>query len=386
VVIAAVALGIWAGLFMMGFSLGMSNQRVRDVVDFEVGHLQIHHPEFNTDHDINYLIPEAGRLLTDLQADGRVQSYVPRIISMGMAASSSSSGPVMIMGIDPALENHHDSLEHYLDEGEYFPDWKTRPALVSRKMADKLNLKIRSRLVLSFQDTEGNIGRALFRVAGVYKTNNAQFDAMRVFVRQEDIAPVLGVGSGIHEISVKLKDGDDLKKVAAEYAARYPEAMVEDWTVIAPEVSLYTKMLDQTFRLIMFVILLALIFGIINTMLMAVLERVREFGMLKAVGMSRRRIFTMVMLETVFLVMVGLPAGLLAGYGTISYFGAYGIDLSMVAKGLESFGWSNMIYPELTGAYYVETMVEVTLAALVASLFPAYRALKLNPIEALRTV
>ena len=130
----------------------------------------------------------------------------------------------------------------------------------------------------------------------------------------------------------------------------------------------------------------ALAFGIVNTMLMAVLERVRELGMLMALGMRRRRVFVMIMLETMYLSTVGGPLGLLIGYTTIAYLGKRGIDLTDYSEGLEAIGYDSILYPLLQPMDYVQIVIGVILTAFLASLYPAWKAIKLRPIDALHTI
>jgi len=134
------------------------------------------------------------------------------------------------------------------------------------------------------------------------------------------------------------------------------------------------------------IILAALVFGIINTMLMAVLERMRELGMLMAIGMTKTRVFFMVIIETIYLSLVGAPLGLLVGYLTISYYTTTGVDLTEYSEGLEAFGYSSILYPYVDNNAYMIVTLGVMLMAVVASLYPARKAIKLNPVEALHKI
>jgi ABC-type lipoprotein release transport system permease subunit len=160
----------------------------------------------------------------------------------------------------------------------------------------------------------------------------------------------------------------------------------ETWQEIAPELGYADEMMKQILYIIIGIILLALSFGIINTMLMAVLERKRELGMLMSVGMNKTKVFTMIVVETLFISLVGGPLGVLLGFVTITYFGSAGIDLSVVGKGLEEFGISTMIYPKLESSFYLNVTIMVMIAALLASIYPAIKALQLKPAEAVRAI
>ena len=177
-----------------------------------------------------------------------------------------------------------------------------------------------------------------------------------------------------------------MKATAEKFHARWPEPTTETWREIAPDVAIIVDMFDQLMTVFMLIILLSLAFGIINTMLMAIMERTREMGMLMAIGMNKIKIFTMIVAETVYLAMIGGPLGLLLGYASIAYFARKGIDLSMFSKALSSFGISNMVYPEMAAHNYFQIFLEVLLVALLASIYPAVKALSLNPVNAIRKI
>ncbi len=142
--------------------------------------------------------------------------------------------------------------------------------------------------------------------------------------------------------------------------------------------------LDVYLYYIVGIILLALLFSILNTMLMAVLERMREIGVLMAVGMSKARIFLMIMLETVMLTMIGGPFGLLLSYGFVTYFGEVGINLGGAAY--SDLGFAAIVYPYLDARSYLEVTLMVAVMAVIAAVYPARKALKLIPVEAIRTI
>jgi len=146
------------------------------------------------------------------------------------------------------------------------------------------------------------------------------------------------------------------------------------------------EMMGQTVYIFMSIIMIALLFGIINTMLMAVLERKRELGMLMSIGMNKTKLFTMIVTETVLLAIIGGPLGVLLAYASVHYFGAVGIDISIVGEGMKSFGMDSMLYPMIENKYYPQIAIMVIITAIFAALFPARRALSLKPAEAVRSL
>ncbi len=384
-VITAVALGLWAGAFVMGYSIGIINQRLQTAIEKEVSHFQIHHPKFSEDFDPALVIPQGGVKLGHLRSDSYVKAVSPRVIAVGMAASAKQSAAARVFGVMPAREQSVTGLQDKVVEGEYFNDKKNR-IIIGRKLADKLNVKLRSKVVLTFQNKDKDIVAGAFRVIGIYETTNPGYDEMNLFVKALDLGELLQVPGQFHEIAGLLHDPELVEPFADVLKAKYKESLTETWREVSPELGLMVDSFNQYIYIFMIIILLALSFGIVNTMLMAVLERVREIGMLMAVGMNRRKLFAMIFFETIMLVMVAAPVGLLLAFSTISYFGTQGMDISGMYSGHESLGFETFIYPKLEGIYYLRIMILVIITAVLASIYPAVTALKLNPVEAIRKI
>jgi len=164
-----------------------------------------------------------------------------------------------------------------------------------------------------------------------------------------------------------------------------PDHKVESWKNLAPELSFISSSMEAFTYLFVAIILFALLFGITNNMLMSVMERTRELGILTAVGMKKSRIFIMILSETIMLSLTGGLLGMAFGALFISFYNSSGIDLSAFASGLESFGSSSMLYPFLPAPMYLGLTIMIFVAANIASLFPAWKATHLVPAEAIRT-
>ena len=205
-------------------------------------------------------------------------------------------------------------------------------------------------------------------------------------MRQQDLQKLLSENIAPHEIALLTSSLETVEPVQQELQRQFPDYTIQSWDELSPELGYADEIMGTMLYLIIGIIMLALSFGIVNTMLMAVLERRKELGMLMAVGMSKRRVFSMILLETLMLSLCGGPLGILLGFLTIWYTGSTGIDLSVFAEGLQSFGISSVIYPSIETSFYFGTGLLVVVMALLSSLYPARRALKLNPIEAIRTI
>jgi putative ABC transport system permease protein len=386
VVIASIALGIWAGLFVISISAGLNEQRTKDALDTYISHIQIHSPDFVKDNNVEYRIEDIETVRQDLENEPGVRSFSERVVLSGMVSSSTGGYGARITGVIPEHERNVSTMHEKIVEGEYFDGIKKNPIVIGRKLAEKLNVGMKKKVVLTFQKENGDIVAGAFRVAGIYKTSNSKADEMNVFIRAEDANRLLEESAGFHEVAVMVNDLEDVEAVADTLGSELSNLSVRSWREVSPDLGYADEMMMQMLYIIIGIILMALSFGIVNTMLMAVLERKRELGMLMSVGMNKTKVFFMIVIETVFISLVGGPIGVVMGYVTVSYFGHRGIDLSIVGKGLESFGISTTIYTSLEPAFYLNVSIMVIVAAILSSIYPARKALQLKPAEAVRAL
>jgi putative ABC transport system permease protein len=249
-----------------------------------------------------------------------------------------------------------------------------------------LDYRIRNKVQITISDKEGTPIQGIFRVCGIYKTTNTGFDQKSVFVNSNELANLYG-GNNIltHEIAILLKNIDDAGIVKEKLSRISGDNSVMTWKELAPDAAMMNDFMVMYYFIFIGIIMLALAFGIINTMLMAILERTRELGMLMAIGMNRRRIFKMIMLETIFLTVVGAVAGMLSGWVITESLGKTGIHFSGWGEGFEAVGFAARVYPVVTPGFFIFITVMVIFTAIISSIWPARKALKLNPVEALRT-
>lgn len=388
VVIIAITLGICAGVFATAFMKGLMDQRIESAIESEVSHIQLHKPEYLQDDRMNQYIPEASAKAELIKQDERIAGVSKRLSVNAMITTAGKGSGVKLSGILPEDEEQVTNIHEKMVKGEYFGEMpgRIKPVIMGAKLAEKLNAKIKSRVVLQFADVNGNPVSIGCRLMGIYKTENSAFDETHVFLKYEDVRQAMDVPeNSAHEIAVLLNQNDNLEQVEEQIASSYEQLEVSTWKEVSPELSYLSEMMDQYMYIIIVIILLALLFGIINTMLMAVLERVKELGMLMAIGMNKRRVFSMIMMESVFLAFTGGIAGVLLGYGATLLLGYFGMDLSLFATGLEAMGWSTIVYPsiELDTLLIVTIMVIVT--GIISAIYPAIKALRLNPAESIRT-
>ena len=386
VVIISIVLGIWAGLFVMAMTLGLNEQRMNGAISTYLSHVQVHDAQYSKEQNINYYIQNKEKILNKIESDNNIKAYAKRTIVTAMAANSNGSYGVQIVGINPAEEKKLTSISDKLIEGTYLNKFKRNPIVIGKALADKLDLNLRSKIVITLQDINSNIVSTSFRVEGIFKTSSSMFDEATLFVKMDDLEQITGLSGQIHEIAILANSIDNTEKIKSDLNKDILGSKAETWSDIAPELGYANEMMSRFIYIFMGIIFLALAFSIINTMLMAVLERRKELGMLMSVGMNKSRIFSMITLETLFISALATPIGMLLSFWTISYFGEVGIDLSVVAKGLESLGIGTRIYTFLPRQLYINITFLSLLVTFVSALFPARRALKLNPVEAIKAL
>ena len=249
-----------------------------------------------------------------------------------------------------------------------------------------LDYKIRNKIQITLADREGNPIQGIFRVCGIYKTTNTGFDQATVFVNEKELEKLYGGNKLLtHEIAILLNNIDDADSVKEKLSRISDDNSVMTWKELAPDAALMNDFMFMYYIIFIGIIMLALAFGIINTMLMAILERTKELGMLMAIGMNRKRVFRMIMLETIFLTAVGAVIGMFSGWVIAEVLGKTGIHFSGWSEGFEAIGFAARVFPVVSLSFIVFTTIMVIATAIISSIWPARKALKLNPVEALRT-
>ncbi len=386
VIIAAVTIGLFGGLVASGIMKGMVMDMVNNALENQVSHIQIHNKKFTENNEVGFFIKNTSGILEKIRANPSVKAACQRTMSFGMASTASKASGVMINGVQPAIEKQVTKIyDKLLPGGSYFTSKKRNRIIISEKLAKKLNARIKSKIVITFQDYNGNLTGASFKVEGIYKTQNGMFDGQNVFVRKTDLDRLLNMPPNTaHDIAILLKDYKTTEQVIPEIQKIAPAYLVEGWYDIDPYLQLTSSMTEFMLWIFMAIILLALGFAIVNTMLMVVLERTHELGMIMAIGMNRAKVFRMILYETTLLGIIGGALGMLISVWFTAYFGERGIDISVVGQGFEALGYSSVMHPVLEFADYVQVAVMVLLTGLIASIFPTIRALKMKPVEAIR--
>ena len=384
IIVTAITVGLWGALLAGAIMIGWGESTVNTAIDRDLAHIQIHQADYTRDKDVNRFIPGGPAILDEIRRLPGIRAVSGRTLVEGMAASPKTAFGVLVTGIDTASAIAVTDIHDLIVDGTYFGSITRNPVVIGQKLADRLNIRVRSKVVISFQAMDSSLVSAAFRVAGVFKSESAQFDETHVFVLQSDLLRLLNSRPMVHEIAVRAESAVKAEKVLAVLKTDYPRLSVQTWKEIAPEVAVTAAAMENFSYLFVGIILVALIFGITNTMLMAVMERVRELGILIGVGMKKRRVFFMIVLETILLSLTGGFGGMITGGLTIMLLSRTGVDFSAFSSSMESFGVSTILHPVLPAGMYLILTVMIVVAATAAAAMPAWKAVRLQPSQAIR--
>jgi ABC-type lipoprotein release transport system permease subunit len=383
IMMAAMIFGLLGVVLMVGFVRAMTVNMIENAIKYQTGHLQIHNPDFLVNEELAAWLQGAGKLAEEIRKQPEVAGVAVRQVVNGIMASAATNRGVRIHGVDMKEEALVTAVADSLVAGELLPEKGRNPILVSRRSARKLNLRIGSKVVLTFSDINGDVAGAAFRVTGMFNTPNSGFDEANVFVRYPDLAMLTGTEQA-HDIAIRLVDGNSLEPMKLKFANMAGEkGRVRDWGEIQPILATMTGTMDISNTIMIAVFVLALSFGIVNIMLMSVFERSREFGMLMAIGMTRAKVLRLVVLESFLLGSVGGLMGLAASSLMIFIFGRIGLPFGAMAEGLGVYGMDTVLYPEVNFATYLSTFAMLVVTSVAAALYPARQVLKKNLSEAL---
>ena len=369
-----------------GLMNGMVNQMLFNQVNTNVSHVQIHKKGFKDNKLVQNFIPDYRMVENTIKHDSMVKAYSKRVIAYGLISSASNSTGVYINGIIPEDEAKVSIIKSAVSSGSYLSG-SAHEILISEKLAEKLEVGIGDKIVIMSNTAEGNIGSDLFRITGLFKTFSSEFDKTNVYIPLKSSQQLLGIGDNIYEFAIVANNYLDAPAIATSLSkslgSKYEVMSYRD---ILPFLVLQLDMYKQLSFIITLIVSLALIFGIINTMLMAVFERVREFGVLMSIGMKNGKVFSMILTEALILGIIGTITGTAAGLLIQFPLIHSGINLSLFAQSLNSFGVGAIIYPIISPEDTFVTFMAIPIVTVIGALYPAFKAIRLQPVYALHYV
>jgi ABC-type lipoprotein release transport system permease subunit len=386
VILTAIIIGVWTMLMVTALMRGVSNSMVRNAVSTLTGEIQIHAQGFRSDPVIEHSITDMAQVKDVVSAvlpEG--SRYAFRIRVNAIVSNARHSGGITLAGIDPGAESRVSFIgPDAMGTGRYLGEDDKNGILIGEAVAEKFDTRVGKKLVVMSRDTAGEMASRAFRITGIFHAEMDSTEKQFAFVHIKTARDMLKLSGGISEVCILLPDGADLDRTAADLLASLGDGYaVHTWKEILSAITAYLELFDGFMMLWYVVTFIAMGFGIVNTTLMSVFERMREFGVLKALGMKPWWIVRGVLTESVFLLLLGTAAGDLLTMVTVAVLAATGIDLSSLAAGAEFAGMSRIIYPSLTLYDVGVANLVVCLLGVAVSTYPAVKAARFTPVEAM---
>jgi len=383
IMLAAITVGVWAMIFMTALMRGMVDDMLLQGIRNLPGEVQIHHPQYRDDPSINNSIATPDEKLLNVLQSPEVKAWTSRVRVPAVISSERDSRGITLLGVDPATEVQLGFDIDSISEGRFLKDSNDTGLVIGAKLAERLETRLGKRVVVMSQDPANNIADRGFRIVGIYRADLESLEEIYVYAGLETTQKLLKLENRVSEIAIT---GDDYRNIAGWYPVIKKAAGKNLQTLPWYEADSYLgsmlKMMDGFVLVWIIVIFLALSFGLVNTLVMAVFERIREIGLMQALGMRPGLILYQILIESFLLLFIGLLLGNIFAISTIIPL-QDGIDISAVAKGMEMMGTSSVLYPALKLNDMLLANAVVIILGLLTSILPAWHAASLNPIEAL---
>ena len=385
IMLGAISVGVWAMIFMTALMRGMVDDMLNQGIRNLPGHIQIQHPDFLDDPSVVNSIPEPGGQLRQALDQSGAKRWATRIRVPAVIASERESRGISLLGVEPAAEADLSGIPAQVSEGRFLENNDDTGIVIGAKLARDLETRLGKRVVIMSQDPDNNITERGFRVIGIYRAEISAMEAFNVYAARETLQQLLAIDGRVSQIILVDDDYRDIDPLYRRLAAATPDGMeIKPWYEIDTYLAAMFNMMDGFVLVWVIIIFLALSFGLVNTLVMAVFERVREIGLIQALGMRPRLIVYQILLESLMLLLIGLTVG--NGLALVSVKPLEsGLDISIVAEGMALMGAGSMLYPKLTLHDLVLANTVVVTLGILTSILPAWRAAQLNPVRALHS-
>jgi len=397
--ISAIAFACTILIFMLSFQFGSYGTMINASVQINTGHLQIQAKDYFEDRAMRRVVPDPHRVIKTVGGIESVAAVTARAKAFSLISSGNRTYGAMVIGIDPENEARVSTLDSLVREGEFLAGTAAgenrsgeNRALIGRLMAENLQAGLGDELVLLGQGRDGSVAATILKVGGIYESGMDEFDRRTLHMPLDTFQEVYSMRGAVHEIVVRVSSLDrvaGVKTAAAEKLEHIPgggDLAVLDWDQLMPGLTQAIK-IDLTIGIIFwFLLVLVVAFSILNTFLMAVLERTREFGVMMAIGTGPGRLVKLMLYESGAMTAVGIALGIFTGCIFTAIFQVYGIDFSGASEILSQYGISGRIHPRLSLVTAFAGPLLVFGVTFAVSLYPALKIKKLKPVEAMAHV
>lgn len=382
VLISTIAIGIFGFLGTMSFIKGMVYQMVDSMINLNAGHIQVAAKGYNDNPSIRLFIKEPGEVekaLTDISGI----RYSQQVSFQGMANSSETASGVIISGIDPVREPDVTVISRLIIEGSYLSEDGRNEVVIGKELTRRLNVTLEEKIVLMASSLTGEINSGAYRVTGIFKSVSPDFDRASVFIHMRNAQGLAGYTDEVSAYIIRLPQEADLNKTINLIKKKLPSLEALSWMDRFPIVVISLESFDTFAVIFIAIVFTAVAFSIINTFLMVIYERIREIGIMMAVGIFPGKVRSILFLEALFITLIGTAFGAVLTAGIIGYFGHFGLDLSVISKGLGKYGIAPVVYPSLELSDIVSALLAVNIIVTLAVIYPAVKASRFKVVDAI---
>jgi ABC-type lipoprotein release transport system permease subunit len=383
----AIGIGVMALVFLHNYYDEFHEQLIHNVIRYHSGHLVVAAPNYHSRNNSNLYIKDASKELEWLSSQEPVGAWSGRVRVQGLASSAEGSANIHFVGIDPEREREVTHFASSIISGEFADRGDGKTIVLGKALSELLHVEVGSKVVALTQGVDGSIGNDLFRVRGIFDTKS-DIDKGLAFISLSDARSLASLPpAAFHQVSVKLKKETDLEMVKAAFAGASSDTQMLSWKEVQRPVMAIIDLNKGVNRLLMIIILSVAAMGITNSILMSLMERTREFGVMMAIGTSKAEVTGLVIAETFLLCSVGVILGNILGVGVTTYFRQFGFDLKWFtsnAYAVEGAIIETVSYPvaHLYNSLWITGIILIL--SLVVSIIPARHIAKLSAVQALR--
>ena len=382
----ALAIGIAALTFLSAMNDGWMQQIKTNFALTVTGHIQIHAEGFEDSRKLAQRIESPDQVIAAIQNVAGIKALTQRVRASGLASSAGSNAGALIYGVEPDKERKISRLASFITTGSWLKDGDVRTAVLGDVLADRLNVGLGDKLVLMAAVPGGDIASEVFRVSGLLHSGVMEVDDLIVIVPIATAQHWLGMGDAVTDIVIRASSFEQVSALANALKGDLKGQGFEilRWSDIDPMAQQWADFADAYTWVVLLIVIIVVLVEVLNTMLMSMHERVREFGLMGALGVTPVQVFAMVVWETVILVLIGGVIGFALGSGLSLWYGEYGIDLSQFAIAFSFMYMDPVVHPLLQWDSVLRILGAAIVGAMIAGLIPAWKASKLEPASALR--
>ena len=379
-------------VFMLSFQFGSYETMINTSVKISTGHLQIQAEKYQEKKNIRFVIPDPQTIADIVAKIPEVEAYTFRGQAFSLISSEDRTYGVVVTGINPQRETKVSRLKKLVRDGNFLSANDVNQAVVGRLLAKNLRVTIGDELTVLGQGRDGSIAATVVQVKGIFSSGIDEFDRSAIQIPLSTFQDIFSMDDAVHEVVVIAKSLSDVSKIKSKIQADLvglnsrKSLKTLDWQDLMPGLRQAIEM-DLVSGLIFYGLLIIVVaFSILNTFLMAIFERTKEFGVMMAIGTTPRRLTKVLLVESMAMTLIGIIAGIILGIVVTYYFQVHGIDFSGGSELLSQFGITGRMYPKLSLLSVSIGPSMVLFFTFFAALYPALKIRRLRPVDAMTAI